>query len=181
MPTDFSNHFSSRQTTSHIPKLSIDFKHRTRYLMNVVQAIACVRTCPSRLTVEAQDRQLTEIEKMTPQIEEQAGVTIVVLGEEYENLDETILDELKDVLLNAVSNANPPLVVIDLANTNFFGSAFLGILFRAWQRLSARDGGRFGICCLTPNCQEVFDVTQVKQLWDIFETRADAIQAFSAS
>lgn len=107
---------------------------------------------------------------------QQEGVTIIALGPEYENLDEAILDELRKVILDAVANANPPLVVLDLSHTKFFGSAFIEILFRAWNRIEQQNG-EFCLCGLTTYCAEVIDVTHLNRLWSIYDNREEAVEA----
>ncbi|MCA9072012.1 MAG: STAS domain-containing protein [Planctomycetaceae bacterium] len=107
---------------------------------------------------------------------QQEGVTVIALGPEYENLDEAILDDLRKVILDAVASADPPLVVLDLSHTKFFGSAFIEILFRAWNRIEQQKG-EFCLCGLTPYCAEVIDVTHLNRLWSIFDDREAAVSA----
>jgi anti-anti-sigma factor len=111
----------------------------------------------------------------TPEITKQDGVTILSLGPDFENLDERGLNDLKEVILEVANQAAPPLVVLDLSNTNFFGSAFIEILFRAWNRLNAREGGKFCISGLTPYCREVIEVTHLDRLWEICPTREEGV------
>lgn len=113
----------------------------------------------------------------SPEVTRQNEVTIVALGPEYENLDEGVLEELRDTMLEAARTAEPPLLVLDLSHTRFFGSAFIEVLFRTWNRLNARPGGKFCICGLTPYCAEVIQVTHLDRLWHIAKTRDDAVQS----
>ena len=114
-----------------------------------------------------------------PEITKKNRVTVIALGPEYDSLDELGLDDLKDVMLDVSQTADPPLVVLDLSHTKFFGSAFIEILFRTWNRLNARDGGRFAISGLTEYCKEVIEVTHLNRLWEFFDTCDDAIAALS--
>lgn len=118
--------------------------------------------------------------KRSPNISQQDGVTIVALGVGYENLDENDLDDIKEVLLSVANTADPPLVVLDLAQTKFFGSAFIELLFRSWNRLNSRNGGRFAISGLTPYCQEVVEVTHLDRLWEVHKSSSDAVAALRA-
>jgi len=111
-----------------------------------------------------------------PTIRKQDGVTVISLGPEYESLDEHLLEDLGDLLLTTAQQADPPRVVLDLSHTRFFGSAFLEILFRMWNRLRAREEGRLCISGLSPYCREVLEVTHLDRLWDIRETRDKAVQ-----
>lgn len=107
-------------------------------------------------------------------------ITVISLGPEYENLDEHALEEVKDVILEASSEADPPLVVLDLSHTRFFGSAFIEILFRAWNRVNSKEGGRFCISGLTSYCREVIEITHLDRLWDIYDNADDAVRALSS-
>jgi len=112
---------------------------------------------------------------ITPAICREDGVTVIALGPEYENLDEPLLDHLRGVLLDAASTADPPLVVLDLSHTKFFGSAFIEILFRLSNRLKSR-AGQFALCGLTPYCAEVLSITHLDTIWPIFSNRAEAVR-----
>lgn len=70
--------------------------------------------------------------------QEYDGVTVIILGEQYDNLDEPALLAAADELLEIARTADPPQIVVDMGRTKFFGSAFLGTLFRVWRRLTAR-------------------------------------------
>ena len=116
----------------------------------------------------------------SPKITQERGVTVVALGSEYETLDENDLEDVKDLLLRVASTADPPRVVLDLSRTKFFGSAFIELLFRAWNRLNDRAAGRFAISGLTDYCKEVVDVTHLDRLWDVYDTSQEAVEALSA-
>jgi len=104
----------------------------------------------------------------------QDGVSVVVLGEEYDNLEEMALERASTDLLEIAKSAEPPLVLIDMTKTKFFGSAFLGTLFRVWRRLSARNG-KMAVCCAAGVVAEVLEVTQANRLWAQHDTREAAI------
>ncbi len=119
--------------------------------------------------------------KPTPIITTENTVTLISLGREFDNLDEKLLDEVKDIILDAANAADPPLIVLDLSNVSFFGSSFIEVLFRIWNRVNGQEGGKFGICGLTPYCKEVLEVTHLDRLWGIFETKAEALSAVSST
>ncbi|MDA7979324.1 MAG: STAS domain-containing protein [Pirellulales bacterium] len=109
----------------------------------------------------------------------QDPVTVCVLDRTYESLDTAQVDEFNACLCNAVDQAEHPLFVIDLSQTNFIGSSFLEVLFRVWKRLQDRSG-RMALCGLSEFCQEVLHSTRLDTLWPSFSTRQAAIQAMSA-
>lgn len=111
-----------------------------------------------------------------PQILKERGVTIVTYGPESERITEDRIPEALHALLAALKGAEP-CVVIDLSNVKFFGSSFIEVLFRAWNRIQQQPGGRFSLCGLTPNCAEVIEVTNLNRLWQTYPDRASALQA----
>jgi anti-anti-sigma factor len=110
-----------------------------------------------------------------PSITQDQGVTVIALGADYENLNESGLEALNGMLLKATAQADPPLIVLDLSHLRFFGSGFIEALFRAWNQLNAR-GGRLSLCGLTAYCREVVEITHLDQLWRVFPTREEAVR-----
>jgi anti-sigma B factor antagonist len=114
---------------------------------------------------------------IAPTIEKRENVTCICLGPEFENLDEQILEAIRSVVLETAATADPPLVVIDMQYTRFFGSSFIEVLFRVWNRVNSLPGGRFSISGLTPYCREVLEVTHLDKLWELHGTLDDAVAA----
>lgn len=104
------------------------------------------------------------------------GVTVITLGPAYENVDDAHIPDLQTDFFELVEEADPPLVVLNLKNTRFFGSAFIEVLFRVHNRLKDRNG-QFGICCLTRYCAEVIEITHLDRVWTVEETQAEAVAA----
>lgn len=112
-----------------------------------------------------------------PTIEKRDNVTCILLGEEFENLDEQILESIRGLMLETAADADPPRIVVDLPYTKFFGSSFIEVLFRVWNRINGLPGGRFSISGLTPYCKEVLEVTHLDKLWELHDTLDDAVAA----
>ncbi|MEX0702717.1 MAG: STAS domain-containing protein [Planctomycetales bacterium] len=104
-------------------------------------------------------------------------VTVIGLGPGYETVDESAVEELSDPILDAARSASPPWIVLDLSHTKFFGSSFIEVLFRAYNRLREKGDGRFAICGLTPYCREVVEITHLDRLWKVHSKRAEAVAA----
>ena len=117
----------------------------------------------------------------TPDVTKQDGVTVISLGSHYENLDEWDLDEVRSSILDVTQTADPPLIVLDLSYTKFFGSSFIEVLFRVWNRMNSIEGGKFAISGLTPYCAEILEVTHLNQLWQTYKTKDDAVRGLLQS
>lgn len=110
----------------------------------------------------------------TVEILRAGDVTVIELGAGYETLDEPAVEELITPILDAARAAEPPWIVLDLSHTTFFGSSFIEILFRAYNRLREKDG-RFALCGLTPYCREVVEITHLDRLWKVYPGRDEAV------
>lgn len=107
------------------------------------------------------------------------GLTIVELGASYDSLDEKVLEEIEKVLLGEASKTNPPWIILDMSNTTFIGSSFIGILIRTWKRVRERDGVMV-LCGVQPFCRETLENTRLwGTLWQTYPTLADAVSAVS--
>ena len=131
---------------------------------------------PTACSQVTHNRRLADIMKHKLKISHEDGVVIALLGDEYDNLDVPGLEAAGNVLLELAQTAVPPQIVIDMQHTEFFGSAFLGILFRTWQRLSLRNG-KMACCNARDVCGDVLNVTQVGKLWAVCPSRDAAIRA----
>ncbi|MBM82775.1 MAG: hypothetical protein CMJ78_19610 [Planctomycetaceae bacterium] len=114
-----------------------------------------------------------------PEVTKINDVTIIVFGSDYENLDEQCLDDVRDLILNTAEEADPPRMLLDLSNTSFFGSSFIEVLFRVWNRMNGKDG-KFAITGLTPYCKEVLEITHLDRIWGIYDSQDEAFAAFDS-
>lgn len=113
-----------------------------------------------------------------PEITSEQGVTIVFPGPDYDSIYESSLKEF-DGILDLAKTVEPPRLILDLAHTEYFGSAFLAFLIRLSNRLSVQRKGRFGICHLSKFCRAVLTAAKMDKLFELYETRADALAAFT--
>jgi anti-anti-sigma factor len=119
---------------------------------------------------------------LAPEVVVAGPVTVIVLGPAFQIIDEHVLDSgLGESMIEIADEANPPVVVLDLSHTRFFGSSFIEVLFRLWTRLQARGGGTFAICGLTPHCLDVLKITHLDTLWRLFLDRDEAVRSLSAA
>ena len=116
---------------------------------------------------------------VTPEIRKRGDVTVIAFGPQFESLDEYVLDQVRDFILESIKSADPPKIVIELSHTKFFGSSFIEVLFRVWNRVNGQPGGAFAIAGLTPYCLEVLEVTHLDKLWPLHPTEEAAATALA--
>lgn len=115
----------------------------------------------------------------TPRVYQQDGVAVLDFGPGSHSLDESTVQSLQQSMLEA-SNVEPPLLVLDLTDVEFFGSSFIEVLFRVWSRIKNRRG-RFALCGLSPDCLEIIEVTKLNTLWTIYDTVDEAVAALKSA
>lgn len=115
---------------------------------------------------------------VTPDVRKHGDVTVITFGPQFETLDEFTLDQVRDFVLDAAKAADPPKVVIDLTHTKFFGSSFIEVLFRIWNRVNAA-GGKFALAGLTSYCREVLEITHLDKLWPMLPNENEAVSAIA--
>jgi anti-sigma B factor antagonist len=106
--------------------------------------------------------------------------TIVELGDRYDSLDDSSLREFGELLLREAEQADPPCLLLDLSQTGYIGSRFVEVLVRVWRRLKQR-GGVLALCGVQPFCLEVLKVTRLDQIWSVYPSRREAMDALETS
>ena len=115
-----------------------------------------------------------------PEIVRIGAVTIIRPGVEFASLYGNMMDHL-DPSLHLAASVIPPLLIIDLQNVKFIGSAFLGGIVTVQRIVRGRDSGRFGLCELNSFCKAAITISGLDKSFELFETAEDAVQAFSKS
>jgi anti-anti-sigma factor len=113
------------------------------------------------------------------QVEDRAGVRVISFGGQFASINGAMVAEVTGPLLAAVESPEVSKVVIDLHSVEFFNSSFIELLFRVWNRVKTREGGRFAICNVHPYCKDVLDVTNLSAVWKVFPTKESAVEAVS--
>jgi anti-sigma B factor antagonist len=106
-------------------------------------------------------------------LERSGDVAVVTLRAEH--LDASAADEFKRDM-QPILDANSQ-VVFDMTPLQFVDSAGLGAILSCLRRLTAANGD-LKLCGLSKPVRAVFEISRMHRIFDIFPTRADAIQAF---
>ncbi|WP_144977232.1 STAS domain-containing protein [Bremerella volcania] len=110
----------------------------------------------------------------------QKDITILDFGPEYGNLDEASLSNVVQQIVEVAKHTSPPLVVIDLSNTEAIGSFFIQFLIRIWKLIKKR-GGRLVIAGLSEECLNVLKRSKIESLWQRYPTREAATEALKGA
>lgn len=102
------------------------------------------------------------------------GITIVRLGTEFSSIYESDLSRLGR-LRDLAGSVDPAVIILDLTNARYFGSAFIGFLMAIAAKLNERDGGRLCLVNLTPFASVALETTRADAIMTIHANIEDAL------
>jgi len=104
---------------------------------------------------------------------------------EIERLDNGVLSfrgpltmENVPPFMNAVRREGAPTMILDFSGVPYLDSSGLGCLVSAYTSF-AKAGRRVALTGVNQRVRKVFEITKVEQLFLMFPTLADAIEAFT--
>jgi len=104
------------------------------------------------------------------------NVTVVELLVE-EILEEGVIIDISDSLFS-VAMDNPGLnIVLSFSKVKHFSSSALGMLIRMNKRVK-EGGGTLKLCRIAPTLLEVFTITRLDKLFDIYTDEDQAVSSF---
>ncbi len=95
--------------------------------------------------------------------------------------DEKILEEkdikaLQESIMSVIEQAGRINLILDFCNVRFLSSAVLGLLIRISKRIYECDG-QLRLCNINPRIYEVFKITRLTKIFDIYPDVAGAVES----
>jgi len=104
-----------------------------------------------------------------PNINVQYGEHITVITfKQQKILDQTEIQALRDSIFSVIEQAGPINMILNFSNVQFLSSSVLGLLIRINKRI-CEAGGRLALCGITPKIFEIFKITRLTNIFDIYE------------
>jgi anti-sigma B factor antagonist len=89
--------------------------------------------------------------------------------------DET--DAIKNTITKLLQDGNKKLI-IDLGSVDYLNSTALGVLVSGHTSYS-KSGGKIKLCNVNKNIQNIFVITKLTLVFDVFESQKEAIASFA--
>ncbi|MBP1691524.1 MAG: anti-sigma-factor antagonist [Bacteroidetes bacterium] len=105
----------------------------------------------------------------------EGGIGVVAASGSMVGGDETV--ELRQAIAGFVDRQYSKLI-IDLSDVTYLNSTAIGVLV-AGQTTYARHGWQVKLCGLNKNIQNIFVITKLTLVFDVHDTRAEAIKSFT--
>ena len=93
-------------------------------------------------------------------------------------LDGQDVEAVEDAVMSVVGQTDQIKLILDFGNVEFLSSAVLGFLIRASKKVY-EGGGQLGFCSINPKIYEIFKITRLINVFDIFEDRQTALTGLS--
>lgn len=93
-------------------------------------------------------------------------------------LEETDVRALRESIEAVIEQAGSIRLVLDFRHVKFLSSAVLGLLIRISKRIH-EQGGQLRLCNIHPGIYEVFKITRLTNIFDIFDDVESAAQSFT--
>jgi anti-sigma B factor antagonist len=109
-------------------------------------------------------------------IEEVGDVTVARFIDK-KILDETNIQIIGNQLFGLIDEDRREKIVLDFSNVEYLSSAALGKLITLDKKVKAARG-KLRLCSIRPDIYEVFAITKLNKLFDIYENQEKALEGF---
>lgn len=109
-------------------------------------------------------------------IKEEASITIIELaGEVDAQRSPEIKNKIKDLISEGKSR-----IVIDLGAVKYMDSSGLGVLVSG-LKATRKENGDLKLATLQTEVQNIFELTQLNKVFEIFENQTDAVKSYQSN
>jgi anti-sigma B factor antagonist len=93
-------------------------------------------------------------------------------------LEENDIKALQESIMSVIEQAERINLILDFCNVRFLSSAVLGLLIRVSKRIY-ESGGKLRLCNINPKIHEVFKITRLTKVFDIYKDIESAAETLS--
>jgi anti-anti-sigma factor len=110
-------------------------------------------------------------------VSKQGDVLVVRFGE-HRILDEAVVNRIGNELYSVADRADCHNLLLNFASVVGLSSLMIGKLLMLQRKMESK-GGKFKLCDLGPELQEVISTTKLDQILDVWDSEQDALGAFA--
>lgn len=108
--------------------------------------------------------------------EQSNNVLEVTLRPELNDVQWSEIESIGTSVLNELESTKNPVLVVDLGQLSYMGSAMVALIVRLWKAIKARNG-KMAVNCPHEMVREVISLAGLDKVWTLTETREDAFKA----
>ena len=95
-------------------------------------------------------------------------------------LEEKDIQALRESIMSVIEQTERINLILDFCNVRFLSSSVLGLLIRISKKIYERDG-QLRLCNINPKIHEVFKITRLTKIFDIYKDTEDAVESLPAA
>jgi anti-sigma B factor antagonist len=104
------------------------------------------------------------------------GILVIILRQS-QMLNAVVIDQVSEGLKTLVDKAEEQRFVLDFSRVNYLSSSALGMLIGLQRRIMQKKG-QMKLSGISPEIMEVFRITKLDTVFDIFKDAPAAVEAF---
>jgi anti-sigma B factor antagonist len=108
---------------------------------------------------------------------EDIGEVTVVNFTDKKILDEQTIQTIGEQLFSLVDESGRRKILLNFGNVEFLSSAALAKLITLNRKVQ-QNSGRLALCNIHPQIKEVFEITKLNRVFNIYAGEQEALQAF---
>lgn len=112
-------------------------------------------------------------------VEYSEDATVITFADE-KILEEKDIQRLGESIMSVIEQGERMKLVLDFCNVRFLSSAVLGLLIRVSKKVYERDGV-LRLCNIDPRIYEIFKITRLTKIFDIYEDVDSAVSDLSVA
>jgi anti-sigma B factor antagonist len=116
------------------------------------------------------------MENLRIKVSHDQKVTVVTLLDQ-DILDEIIVKEVAKSLFALVEDQTPVQMLLNFAKVKRLSSDMLGTILRLSKRIN-QNRGALKLCCIISPIYEIFVITKINQIFDIYDDQKTALKSF---
>jgi len=110
----------------------------------------------------------------------QRGMVSVVSFSQFSMLDRSEIDKMGADLLALIEEKDRKRVLINFEGVDYLSSTVLGKLIVLHKRMAEKQG-QLKLCGIKPSIREVFEMTRLDKVFEIYADESEGMQAFERS
>ncbi len=118
-----------------------------------------------------------EQQNLRMNVTDEGNVTIVELTDK-KILDEVSIKEIGRDLSALTARSDKPLLILNFSPVSHMSSSALGMLITLHKRIREKKG-QLKLCNIQPAIYEVFVITRLNEIFDIYQSQAKAMESFN--
>ncbi len=111
---------------------------------------------------------------------EYADNATIVTFTDKKILEEKDIQALQDSIMSVIEQGERVNLILDFSKVQFLSSAVLGLLIRVSKKVYERDG-QLRLCNITPKIYEIFKITRLTKIFDIYQDVESAAESLSTA